>query len=263
MTSNTKRIITGLALLIIMGLALYSGGIFWLCVVMLFAALAQWEFYDLLWKGSSNTFYRLLGIALGLGLMVTVYWRYELFLPALALTTLFLALLFLLLWNKDSETLFVDAAIISAGIVYVPVMLMPALAFSLIETLFLLGITVCSDTFAYFLGVRYGKHRIWPNVSPKKSVEGSLAGLLASGLFGGILGLTLGTAPFVQIIIVSLFLGIMAQLGDFFESALKRASDTKDSGGLLPGHGGILDRADSLLFVVPSFACIKVFWTLF
>ncbi len=116
-----------------------------------------------------------------------------------------------------------------------------------------------TDSLAWFVGSRYGRHPLTP-ISPKKTLEGFLAGLLAPGIFYILVFLRvrgqLGLA-FYQILAFFLFgllAGFAAQLGDLFESSLKRSAGVKDSGQLIPGHGGILDRFDSSLFVLPLFA---------
>jgi phosphatidate cytidylyltransferase len=104
-----------------------------------------------------------------------------------------------------------------------------------------------NDMIAYFIGTRYGRHKLAPRISPGKSWEGALAGLLVAGSIGAISGSVLG----LSVAGGALFGGIIsiaAQVGDLFESALKRIAGVKDSGAILPGHGGILDRFDGVLF---------------
>ena len=111
--------------------------------------------------------------------------------------------------------------------------------------------TWASDSFAYFAGKRFGKHRMAPHISPNKTME---------GLFGGMAGtiilcLILSAAVDFSILIgflMGVIVAVMAPMGDLFESYLKRACDVKDSGNILPGHGGMMDRFDSLLFVAPA-----------
>ncbi|HBW39078.1 phosphatidate cytidylyltransferase [Desulfosporosinus sp. BICA1-9] len=115
-------------------------------------------------------------------------------------------------------------------------------------TIFLVWAT---DTGAYLIGRQFGRHRLAPHVSPKKTVEGSVGGLLFS--IGIALGFWrfVGGAHWMTYIILGLVIGTSAQIGDLFESALKRSAGVKDSGSLIPGHGGILDRFDSLIFAIP------------
>lgn len=112
-----------------------------------------------------------------------------------------------------------------------------------------LGITWSNDTVAYLVGMALGRHRLCPEVSPGKTVEGALAGLLAAGVTAMVMGsAALGRGNWWLLGLVG---GVTAQAGDLLESGLKRMAGVKDSGSILPGHGGVLDRFDSLLLVAP------------
>lgn len=117
---------------------------------------------------------------------------------------------------------------------------------------FVLTITFLSDTGAYFTGRSLGKHRMAPYISPKKSWEGAIGGMLAATIAGALLvpllGLPIGAVGGALLGTIG---SVAAQIGDLAESLLKRQVDIKDSGHLIPGHGGILDRIDSLLFTAP------------
>ena len=110
--------------------------------------------------------------------------------------------------------------------------------------------TWASDTFAYIMGCNFGSRKLCPEISPGKTVEGSIGGLVGCIAVVAILGF-IWNMPMIQVVILGLLVGIAAQTGDLFESALKRYTGVKDSGSLLPGHGGVLDRFDSVLFVAP------------
>jgi phosphatidate cytidylyltransferase len=97
-------------------------------------------------------------------------------------------------------------------------------------------------------GLRFGRHRFFPQISPKKTVEGAVAELLASTIFFGIVGLLLNIS-FPHNVILGLLIGVFAQVGDLVESQIKRTAGVKDASHLIPGHGGLLDRIDSLLLV--------------
>jgi len=117
----------------------------------------------------------------------------------------------------------------------------------------LLGITWCSDIGAYMIGKRFGKHKIISAISPSKSLEGYIGGLI----FGIIASLIfcfwlLPDIKTVHAVIMGLIFTIIGQIGDLAESILKRSANVKDSGKLIPGHGGILDRCDSLIFIAPA-----------
>jgi phosphatidate cytidylyltransferase len=116
---------------------------------------------------------------------------------------------------------------------------------------FVLAVAMGGDSGGYFAGRFFGKHLLMPAVSPKKTIEGSI-GAVAGNLVGGAIVrvVLLPSVPWREIIVLSMVAGLLAQLGDLCESLLKRAFGAKDSGWLLPGHGGVLDRVDSLVFPV-------------
>ncbi len=113
-----------------------------------------------------------------------------------------------------------------------------------------LAVTWAADIAAYAVGSRFGRRRIAPRLSPRKTLEGTIAGLAAAAFVALAFGVVYGLAP-VGVAIVALLAGPAALAGDLIESALKRGAGAKDSGGLIPGHGGMLDRIDSLLLVAP------------
>lgn len=107
-----------------------------------------------------------------------------------------------------------------------------------------------NDTTAYFAGSAWGRHRLAPAISPKKTYEGAAAGLVGAALAGLGLAAAFGRQPW-SALVLGVFIGLCGQLGDLFESMLKRDLGVKDSGSFLPGHGGVLDRFDSLFFAAP------------
>jgi len=118
--------------------------------------------------------------------------------------------------------------------------------------LYALFVIWATDIGAYFFGRSFGKRKLWPEVSPKKTVEGSAGGTLCALLVGAAFYFFPGwDMGFFQTVLTAFLLSVIGQIGDLVESALKRAYHVKDSGNILPGHGGILDRVDSWLFVMP------------
>ena len=109
-----------------------------------------------------------------------------------------------------------------------------------------------SDTSAYFVGRKYGKTKLAPRISPKKTLEGAAGGLAASVVCAVIISFFLPALGVVDAIALGILAGAAGQAGDLWVSVLKRSSGVKDSGGILPGHGGILDRADALAFTAPA-----------
>ena len=121
------------------------------------------------------------------------------------------------------------------------------------QWIFLTMMTVMfCDSFAYFVGRKIGRHKLYPSVSPNKSVEGGVAGLV-----GSVIAVFIAKALFLPQIgwldglVMGITVSLFGQSGDLFESLLKRACGVKDSGTMIPGHGGLLDRLDSLLFAFP------------
>lgn len=120
--------------------------------------------------------------------------------------------------------------------------------------LWLLAVTALGDTGAYIAGKRFGKHKMSPVISPNKTWEGLAGGLLASVLSGLVFRFILLPAmPLSHLVPLCLLLSTVGALGDLFESLLKRSSNIKDSGSFFPGHGGVLDRIDSLIMAAPVF----------
>jgi len=120
--------------------------------------------------------------------------------------------------------------------------------------LYVVGVTWLGETTAYVVGSAIGRHKLAPVISPKKSVEGALAQLAASIAAGAAIGAwllpTCGAGVWLG---AGALLGVVGQFGDLAESAIKRSVGSKDTGALIPGHGGVLDRIDSLLFNLPAF----------
>lgn len=124
--------------------------------------------------------------------------------------------------------------------------------------IYLLLITTITDTFALFTGSLIGKHKLCPKISPKKTIEGLIGGTIMGTFVATVFYNTIisSTVPLVTVIMLTFVLCLIGQLGDLVFSSIKRYYDVKDFSNLIPGHGGILDRFDSLIFVVLAFTIL-------
>lgn len=177
----------------------------------------------------------------------------------LILTVNFMALsVFVLARFDNTSTIFDKIEKQVLGIVYIPVPLSLLIFIRDFEggslwILWLLLVTFASDTGALYSGTFFGKHPLAPIISPNKTIEGSIGGLITAMLVGFIFCMIFfkDLSLAFRVLPCALIMAVAGQIGDLFESAMKRASGVKDSGRLLPGHGGMLDRIDAVLLVIP------------
>jgi len=255
----TRAISALIAVFIMIGLYVGWGGL-GIKISVIFAVLVgSWELMRLLFKEVTPfwmkyLFYALCWVVFGLGA-----WMLSLGSVAYSLSLILLLAVSLLTMNKSGnlQALSMYQLRSALGLFYMG--LLPSFAYRILESpagvswfVVLLAVVFAGDTFAYAFGVLWGKSRIMPSVSPKKSYQGSVGGLLGSALAGYVCWYFL--LPHVNLpslILLSVVAGLIAQFGDFFESLLKRLADVKDSGNIMPGHGGVLDRLDGVLFASP------------
>jgi phosphatidate cytidylyltransferase len=174
------------------------------------------------------------------------------------LALLFLAFAIYSLFSfNDIKSAATEAALLFFGVMYIPyllgyLVLLRSHPQGAKWILLIMFIVMSCDSAAYFIGCRFGKTRLYPEVSPKKSVEGSLGGMVGS-LLGALLAKLLFFAEISvgDALLAALLIGTLGQVGDLFESLLKRSCGVKDSGTIFPGHGGVLDRLDSIIFAAP------------
>lgn len=248
-----QRLLVALLVLPPVLLGLWAGDHWWALVIYIVSTLGGLEYFALMARGGYRP-YRAVGMP-WLLLLITSAWQPQ-FLPlSLSITAGFIATFSLALFRIDRPIL--NWAITAAGALYIGTMLGQALALRLLPEGLLwvfmsLAVTMLNDTFAYFVGIAAGKHKIWPRLSPKKSWEGTIGGWIAAAITGyAIAAFTaIPLAPWAGAL-VGLMGGVLALLGDLTISMLKRQVGAKDSGRIMPGHGGMLDRLDSLLFVIP------------
>jgi len=214
------------------------------------------EFYALALPNSKGI-ERLMGVGLGLILsFLVIYGDFKAILPFFALLLLLLSLLFLAISQNLPSTIS-SMGILLFGILYIGflfphVSLIRNMTEGKVWVLLLIVTVWAGDIFAFFSGSLIGKHKLYPKISPNKTYEG-----LGGAIGGSILVALVYSYFFIPrlsvglCILLAFGLTILGQLGDFTESMLKRSAQVKDSGSLIPGHGGMLDRMDSFLFSAP------------
>ncbi|MFH1714618.1 MAG: phosphatidate cytidylyltransferase [Elusimicrobiota bacterium] len=177
-----------------------------------------------------------------------------------AVITMFIIIFFIAgMFRKSIDALIIDVSMTFFGVFYIAWMLGHFIG---LREMALFGeyyvyLAFCSvwalDSAAYFIGMKYGKHKLIPGISPNKSVEGAVAGFAASIIVVCLAKLiVIKYMTFGECLIIGSVIGIVGQFGDFAESVIKRNAGVKDSGRIVLGHGGVLDRFDSLIFVVPT-----------
>lgn len=252
-----KRIISSILLtLFISAIILVK----WVCglTVVLFSILGLYEFFTMLEKKNIKI-YKYFGIGMGIIIPLSVTFNFELT-KNWELLFIVLALLFLIIMQlrrRENSGTIVDISTTLFGILYIAWFLS-----FMIKIRYLPGglgffvsvilITKLGDIGAYLIGSRFGKKPLIPRISPNKSIEGSIGGLFFS-IAGALISKPFLNFSYFHLVLIGLFLGILAQLGDLSESLLKRDCQVKDSGRIFPGMGGALDILDSLLFTAPAF----------
>ncbi|MDR3184135.1 MAG: phosphatidate cytidylyltransferase [Prevotellaceae bacterium] len=249
------RTLSGLVFLGVMVGGLLGGLVPYACLMIFLTAGMMYEFYTMT-LGRKHRLQKIAGIAFGI-----ILWGTCFVLPAATLVLLLIVFVLLLLivqlYEKDEKP-FHTVACTLLGVFYIAAPLMLFNLLGLGNRPALLGLFIIlwsSDVGAYVSGMLFGqkgKHKLFPSISPKKSWEGFFGGLLTA-LAAGYVLLVTGMLPYglVHVLVISSLISVFGVFGDLVESMLKRSVGVKDSGRIMPGHGGLLDRFDAALFALP------------
>ncbi|QUH26318.1 phosphatidate cytidylyltransferase [Serpentinicella alkaliphila] len=245
-----KRVLSSLVGAPLLIYILYRGGTLLFLAVNIVSLIALNEFYNAFKIKEYNPL-TIIGYIFSIVILTDFFYVNLYFLPILIL--LFFVCSVIMLANEKYNM--IDIMITITGIIYTSLFLGHILLTSRLEMnvaiwlIFL--IAWATDTFAYFTGYFFGKHKLCPTISPKKTVEGSIGGIVGSVLSCLLFGHYFLGTNFIYLAILGIVGSIIAQIGDLVASKIKRYIGIKDFGKIMPGHGGILDRFDSIIFVAP------------
>lgn len=258
---HSKRWLTAIVAVPLL-IALISGGgsLVFTLLIMAVNGVALWEYFRIAAPQTSAAADRVIPLAayvMGVLILWAAYQQaFQAMIGFVALNLILGATIALFCFKIDSNT---PAAVTRQvlGSVYISIFLAHLVMLRNLPhgswwIYFLLAVIFAGDTGAYYMGTYYGRHKLCQAVSPKKTVEGALGGLLANLIVGALFKHHLmPDQSWLMAGMLFIGMGIVGQIGDLFESQLKRVSGIKDSSTLLPGHGGFLDRIDALLFAAP------------
>ena len=261
-----KRILTALVAIPILLYTVWSSSPYYFAGLAAIAALlALSEFYSLAAKTGCQPF-NLVGYVTGLAVLGAFLFRGPDWIPVTICAAAMGSLALALLRTDDTKTALASVSATVFGVVYIAVLVgflvavravpdrtgtgIPRLAPKSLTLFF--ALVMMTDTGAYYVGRAIGRHKLAPRISPGKTVEGSIGGLLTAIAVGPLCKVIFfPEIPLWPAMLFGGIIGIVSQIGDLAESLLKRGSEVKDSSTLLPGHGGMLDRLDSILFCAP------------
>lgn len=258
---HLKRWITGLvAIPLLVLLISKGGGLLFAIIISIVCILALWEYFGIvLYRSKSFSLFgfQLSAFIIGTAIIWAAYINsFKIILVLIILNLIVSVLISLPKFKFDSLVSEIVTKQV-LGIVYIPLLISYLVLIrngihGVSWLYFLLLIVFSGDIGSFYIGSFLGRHKLCPAVSPNKTIEGSVGGLVANIASGALFKyFFMPLLPWGLSILFFLSIGVAGQVGDLFESELKRVGNIKDSGTLLPGHGGLLDRIDALLFAAP------------
>ena len=253
-TELIKRIIAGVILSALSIYAtIYADNHIFFILILIVNMLVSREFVILL----KNNEHLLTPIPIYISAMVIthlIFFKLHLILITYLFFLFVVIFIIKMLSENPTKDAFVDAAVTFTASIMLPLCLSTLFLIRDISyewLLYLYFVVWCSDVFAYFVGVKFGKHKLIETVSPKKSIEGLIGGTIFALIAGLLINHYLLEKSVLWITILTIELIAIGVLGDLIESMIKRSANVKDSGTLIPGHGGMYDRFDSIIFASP------------
>ena len=270
-TIAKNRLVTGFLMGAVMFSCILAGGKWLLAFLLIFIIIASKEYADILKNKGFLPFFKVI-VVTSVSMILVSACGYDDLIPFVLLFGTISSFLAVLFRGRQPYIANVATTILGFLIAWMPchvclirnmgpkvTLFNISFKQGLYFLLFIFFVIMMTDIAAYYFGVRFGKHKLSPVISPKKTKEGALAGIIAAVITGLIIGKLINISLY-HAFVLSLITTVMAQLGDLSESLIKRDAGVKDSGHSLPGHGGFLDRADSYLFSVPvAYYYIKFF----
>lgn len=278
------RTITGFCLMLVLLPAVYFGGLYYLILSIILAYFATYELMNMFYTKHKNLKNMRFIIPIFSCLTVVSFYiaiQYEL--SFIAIIPVILGIIFIMMYGifKDGTDAY-DIITPITSLIYGGLLFSCAFSVEYLSPInfegerivgrmfaYLYSIVVCTDIFAYFFGMLFGKHKLCPTISPKKSVEGAVGGLVFGALAGTIVGIILDVVSYGNVesfgdkalliggvYFISLIISATSQIGDLVASKLKRTYEIKDYGFIFPGHGGVMDRFDSTIFAGAIFFII-------
>jgi phosphatidate cytidylyltransferase len=245
MSNNLKRILVGAVGIPVFLFIIYTGGYYFYGLCLLIQTICIWEFLKM-FENKEIKSLKTLTILISVAVFVLLSQKYF-----YGLLFFLLPVIFEVFREKNRNPLNPVLSAFSVIYITIPFLLLNELEKNYLIVFYVFILIWACDTFAYFGGKLLGRHKL-TSISPKKTIEGSIIGLAFTVIAS--LGFYFAGSNLFNIvdsIILGVIIGIFSQIGDNFESLLKRYTEIKDSSNIIPGHGGLLDRFDSLIFIIP------------
>jgi phosphatidate cytidylyltransferase len=265
---HLKRIISALAVLPLLFAVIYMGGVVFAVFIALICMVALWEYYRIVFNITGESVFGVFPFTGYLSIPFIVWAAYlESFyiITGIILLNMIIAGILAVFLFKSNPIVSDTVSKHLLGLIYIPVLLSLVVVIrsgddGFCWIFFILFMVFPGDIGAYYIGSLFGKHKLCPAVSPGKTIEGAIGGFAVSFAAACLFRFFyLPELPLIPCLILVVLIGVAGPFGDLFESILKRRGNIKDSGGIMPGHGGILDRIDALLFAIPIAAYFKAY----